>query len=68
MHYPATIVPEDKDSENVTVECVENAVVKGSSSLEVTCTSGGLWDDDKMPQCKCIEGYKQTNTGTCIGE
>ena len=65
--YPETTVDEGAGSVSmVTTRCVENAV-KSSDSLEVSCSSGGVWGDEQ-PQCECIDDYiPDTDAGTCTG-
>ncbi|CAI8036642.1 Ephrin type-A receptor 5 [Geodia barretti] len=65
LRYPKTTVGEGGECVNVTAACVENAVPL-SSSLEVTCCSGGVWRVNKELRCKCIDNYKPTDAGTCI--
>ena len=64
-HYPTTTAPQGEGSiDMVTVECVENAVPL-SPSLEVTCSSDGVWGSE-TPECKCMESYIE-EAGTCTG-
>ena len=70
VRYPKTTVGEGAECVNVTAACVENAVspLMGSPSLEVTCCSGGGWRVNEELRCKCIDNYKATESGTCIGK
>ena len=68
--YPATAAPQEAGSvTTVTTRCVENAV-QSSDSLDVTCSSGGVWGSaSEQPQCRCIDNYiHNNNTGTCTGK
>ena len=66
IRYPKTTVGEGAECVNVAAACVENAVPL-SSSLEVTCCSG-VWRVNEELRCKCIDNYKPTDAGTCIGK
>ena len=70
VNYPKTTVSEEGGSVvTVTTECVENAEL-ASPSLEVTCSSGGIWGSEHPePECKCTDNFKVTEAGTsCVGK
>ena len=56
--YPDAPAPVN-GSENITISCVPNAVVSGST--QVTCYSNGTWGPES-PVCECQPGY--TDGGT----
>ena len=69
VRYPTTLAPVS-GSVTVTTQCVDNAHISNSTSLNVKCTSNGSWSG-QIPQCQCDEGYQKVNgsgTQTCQGE
>ena len=69
VRYPTTLAP-TSGSVTVITQCVDNAHIFNSTSLNVKCTSSDSWSGE-TPQCQCDEGYKKVNgsgTQTCQGE
>ena len=69
VHYPTTLAPVS-GSVTVTTQCVDNAHIFNSTSLNVTCTSIGSWSG-KIPQCQCDERYHSvifSEVQICEGE
>ena len=56
MLYPDAPAPVS-GSENITISCVPNAVVSGST--QVTCHSNGTWGPEN-PVCECQPGYEDS--------
>ena len=54
VHYPTTLAPAS-GTQSVTTQCADNAH-RTSSSLSVTCSSGGIWGG--QTQCQCNSGYE----------
>ena len=55
VRYPTTLAPAS-GTLSVTTQCADNAH-RTSSSLNVTCDSGGMWSGE-IPQCQCNSGYQ----------
>ena len=56
--YPDAPAPVS-GSESITISCVPNAVVSGST--QVTCHSNGTWGPEN-PVCECQPGYEDGET------
>ena len=55
VRYRTTLAPVN-GTQSVTTQCADNAH-RISSSLSVTCDSGGSWGS-QTPQCQCDDGYE----------
>ena len=55
VRYPTTLA-QTSGTLSVTTQCADNAH-RTSSSLNVTCDSGGMWSGE-IPQCQCNSGYR----------
>ena len=55
VRYPTTLAPVI-GTQSVTTQCADNAH-RTSSSLRVTCDSGGNWGS-QTPRCQCNTGYR----------
>ena len=55
VRYRTTLAPVN-GTQSITTQCADNAH-RISSSLSVTCDSGGNWGS-QTPQCQCDDGYE----------
>ena len=63
VSYPEAPAPVS-GSVNISISCVENAVVSGSP--QVTCHSNGTWGAQN-PVCECRQGYEKRMAECLIG-